>query len=132
MGQIFKNNKKQIYLKKILIVGTGAIALRHYKNILKIDKNYRIDFFTKKKKLKIRDYLTNSKLINNFKEVIQTKYYAVIICNPSSHHMKFAIPFAKKGSNLYIEKPISSENISETKRLFNLSKKKKNYVTSWI
>ena len=48
MGEIFKNNKKEIYLKRILIVGTGSVALRHYKNILKLNKNNEIDFFTKK------------------------------------------------------------------------------------
>ena len=55
MGEIFKNNKKEISLKRILIVGTGSIALRHYKNILKLNKNYEIDFFTKKKYLKLNN-----------------------------------------------------------------------------
>jgi predicted dehydrogenase len=122
MGQIFKNSKKQINIKRILIVGTGAIALRHYENIVKLNKNYEIDFFTRKKKLKTKKYQINSNLINNFKKAISTKYFAVIICNPSSHHLKFALPFAKNGSNLYIEKPISSDNINETIRLYKISK----------
>lgn len=125
MGEIFKNNKKEISLKRILIVGTGSIALRHYKNILKLNKNYEIDFFTKKKYLKLNNRRIKSNLINNFKKVIRTKYFAIIICNPATYHLKFAIPFAKKGSNLYIEKPISSGNYKDVIKLYKLSHKNK-------
>ena len=123
MGQIFKNHKKQNFLKKILIVGTGEIAQRHYKNILKLNKNFQIDFFTRKKNTKQK--LKNTNFISNFKKAVNTNYFAAILCNPAPYHLKFAIPLAKNGTNLYIEKPITSDNIKDSISLLKLSKKKK-------
>jgi len=125
MGQIYKNNKKQDFLKKILIVGTGEIAQRHYRNILKLNKKFQIDFFTRRKKKITNKKLKNINYINNFNKAVNTNYFAAILCNPAPYRLKFAIPLAKNGTNLYLEKPVSSGDIMDSIFLLKLCKKKK-------
>ena len=105
-------------VKDILIIGLGSIGQRHYRNLKKIDKNF--NFFALRK-IKNSPELSNDNLIikKNFdlqqkkiqqlneKDSLKKKFDAVFICNPSSFHIEYAYKFAKKGTSLFIEKPLS-------------------------
>lgn len=93
----------------VLIIGTGAIALRHLVNIHTI---YQYKF-----KVNIVD-ITN----DNFKEakakgasecfdsiadaLKQQKYNFAVICSPTHLHILHALELANAGIHLFIEKPI--------------------------
>ena len=44
---------------------------------------------------------------------------AAIICNPASEHLSTAIPLAKKGIHLLIEKPVSNK-LQQTNKLLRI------------
>ncbi len=125
MGQIFKNYKKQNFLKKILIVGSGEIAFRHYKNLLKLNEKFHIDLFLRKKNSQLEKKFKKANLIYSKAQLFKENYYASIICNPAPLHLEFAFQLVKKNTNMYIEKPISSEDYKKTVNLFRLCLKKK-------
>lgn len=122
----------------ILIVGLGSIGQRHLR-ILK--KNYK-----KKVSLYTLDSTKNKRIIKDdfrsFKVKSLTKYYGIkeiklkdiakykissaFICNPPNLHLKTAIDLANYDCNLFIEKPISTENeLKGIQKLIKLSRKKK-------
>lgn len=107
-------------MDKILICGSGSIALRHYKNILFLGyKN--IIFYTKKKNL-----LKNFKepIYENLTKALEEKPTIAFICNNTSDHIKTAIKCAQANCNIFIEKPISN-NLLDISKLKNILKKHK-------
>jgi len=96
---------------KFLVIGSGEIALRHSSNIKKIIPESIIYLhankkrFTKEKKEK---FSVVSQFIFSEKELNKISPDAVIICSPSTKHLKQALLFAEKGISLFIEKPLSN------------------------
>ena len=94
---------------KALVVGLGNIARRHIKNLKTINPN-----------IEIAVYRQNSKKadLNELGPFIQDVFFKIneavawrpditLITNPASLHVKTALIFIKKGSHLFIEKPLS-------------------------
>lgn len=103
----------------VLIIGYGSIGSRHAKNLLKLGINDICVFRTYKN---ISKYPISKKLkiFNNFKEALNYKRYnLIIISNPTSEHVRYALKCIKKKINLYIEKPLSNslKNINKLKNL---------------
>jgi len=44
---------------------------------------------------------------DTYEKALEQRFDAIIICNPTVYHLNFAIPAAKAGCHLYIEKPLS-------------------------
>jgi len=86
---------------KILIVGSGSIALKHY-NILK--KNYDIFFLTNNKKLKKK--ISISRIYNDWERVKENSYLFAIIANNTDKHIEAINNCVKANINVYCEKPI--------------------------
>jgi len=109
-------------IDKILVVGLGSIGKRH----LKILRN----FYPKADIRVLRHQYSN--IIPKFSDGIYTKIkkalefgpQIAVISNPLPYHMRYAIPLAKIGCNLLIEKPIS-ENKKQIQQLINLRDEKK-------
>ena len=98
-----KKNSKKL---EILIVGKGSIGLRHA-NIFK-DLGCEISFFR-----------TNNSNLNNkscykeyfrFVEVNKLSFDLIVICNPSSLHVKCLKKFQFLSNNFLIEKPTCTNN----------------------
>lgn len=90
--------------KNIAIVGYGSIGKR-YHNILNIFfPNYNVFI------IRSRNFLSSkkNKSIIKFKDNKNLIFELAIICSPASLHLDQAIFFAKKKTNLLIEKPLSS------------------------
>ena len=111
--------------KKILIIGYGAIAIRHYKNIKKIIPKSEIVLLRKSKK---KD--NKIKSFNNLKDAINFKPIITLICSPASTHLKYAKIFGNLNSNIFIEKPISN-NLKQTHNFVNYIKKKITILTGY-
>lgn len=111
----------------ILIVGLGSIGFRHLKNLQSL--GYK-DIYVYRTKKGINNYSISKKikLIQNFDLAItEKKFNLIILSNPTSEHIKFAIKCVKKGINVYIEKPLS-HNLKNIQKLVNLSKKSKTKI----
>ena len=122
---------------KILFVGLGSIGQRHLRNI---DFLYPGTKFLAYRKLNRKITLDNKnnlskedlnkkyniKLFKNYNKALSDKPDAVFICNPTSHHMKYAITAVKYGINVFVDKPLSNnlKNIETLKQYL----KKKNVV----
>lgn len=88
---------------KILIIGLGSIGQRHLKILSSFAKIEIAALRTSKGQLK------NDILVTNFfklKDAIKFNPDGVIISNPTSLHVKSALPFLKLGCKVLIEKPI--------------------------
>ena len=105
---------------KALFVGLGAVGQRHLRNLLTLQPKYQILSFREIGNLNIiSDNLeieSNKNLeekyhIRNFPsldEALKEKPNLTFICNPSSLHIDVAIKAAESGSNIFVEKPLSS------------------------
>ena len=122
---------------KILIIGLGSAGQRHLRILIKILGKKNTEFYclrTTKRNLIIDDNLKTKKTkslskyynINDIeaKNVYDHKFEIVFITNPIYRHMHYALKFAKRGSHLFIEKPLS-HNLKDTDKLIKLVKKNK-------
>ena len=120
---------------KILFVGLGSIGQRHLRNIKKLYPkckilSYRVlnRNFTLNNKNKILKTDLNKKynitLFNKYSKALDSKPDAVFICNPTSHHMNYALEAARKKINIFVDKPLS-HNLKKLDLLEKIVKKNK-------
>ncbi len=91
---------------KFLIAGFGSIGRRHFRNLLALGERDILFYRTGRSQLdnsEIADYIVETDLA----AALAQKPDAVIVANPSSLHLDVAIPTAKAGCHLLLEKPIS-------------------------
>ena len=93
---------------KVLIAGLGSIGRRHLRNLKSLGVGDILLYRTKLATLP-DDELAGLPVYTDLEEALAQKPDAVIVSNPTSAHMTVAIPAAKAGCHLLIEKPISSE-----------------------
>lgn len=119
----FFNLKIDEKLMKFLIVGCGSIGKRHISNLKQISPNSEINVYDSQSKL--LNKVCKELRIDSTKEknLDSTKYDCVFICTPPSSHIQLAKRAIKAGSNIFIEKPVSS-NSKEIFQLLSLAKKK--------
>ena len=107
------------------IIGSGNIALRHYKNIKHLDKKAKIIFCKRSKSKLHNDFIENdieiTKSIHSIKP--RSSKSLAVICSPAISHIKDAIILAEKGFHILIEKPLSHNSLN-IKKLINIMNKK--------
>jgi len=91
---------------KFLIAGLGSIGRRHLNNLLKLDERNIVLLRTFKSTLP-NEELRGFPVETNIHAALAHRPDAVIISNPTAHHLDIAIPAAEAGCHLLIEKPIS-------------------------
>jgi predicted dehydrogenase len=87
-------------MKKVLILGSGSIALKHIKNLLEL--NYYVLVYTKNKSFDIKN--TNIEKLHYINNI--PKIHFAIIANKTSDHLKYIKIIIKKKIHIYCEKPI--------------------------
>ena len=92
---------------KVLIAGLGSIGRRHLNNLQRLGVNNILLFRTRLATLPDAD-LVGLPVFTDLGEALAQKPDAVIVSNPSSAHLQVAVPAAKTGCHLLIEKPIAS------------------------
>jgi predicted dehydrogenase len=113
---------------KFLIVGCGSIGERHLTNLQKTIPDCDVSIYDPDP--------TRIKFITNKYQNIQSVKYdtidseiydCVFICTPPISHVKLALRAAKSGSNVFIEKPLSSraDEIKDIEILQQLAHDKK-------
>lgn len=92
---------------KFLVVGCGSIGQRHIRNLKSLGYEISgcekdVDQGEKVKKL------YGIEIFNDLNKALIKKYDVGLICTPTSLHIPMAIELAKRGINLFIEKPLSN------------------------
>ena len=97
-------------VSRILIVGMGSIGKRHIGIINKLFPDMSIAVFRHKKCSEQFKIAGIDCCVSSIKDALKFKPQAAIVANPASHHLNTAVPLAKAGIHLLIEKPISITN----------------------
>lgn len=102
---------------KFLIAGLGSIGRRHLRNLRALGQEDVILFRTGKSSLP-DDELAGLPVYYDLNEALQQKPDGVIIANPTASHLGVALPAARAGANLLIEKPLSNstEGLAELRK----------------
>jgi len=111
-----KNPKKKL---EILIIGKGSIGLKHakiFKNLGCVVAFYRTNNSNIKSKIVFKEYYDLTKIKNCLFDLI-------VICNPSSLHVKSLLKFKNFSKNFLIEKPFCT-NFKDMRIIKNISKNK--------
>jgi len=117
---------------KISVIGMGSIGQRHFNNLNKFKKKYKITeirgFETNKNRLNVlKKKYKNYLITDNFSKVVKNSD-VVYICSPTNLHNQSIIKTLKYSKpHFYIEKPLSSK-IEGCKSILNRIKKTKKKV----
>ncbi len=108
---------------KFVIAGLGSIGRRHLRNLVSLGEKDVLLYRTHLSTMPDED-LNGFNTVNDFQKALDTKPDAVIVSNPTAMHLDIAIPAAKAGVHLLLEKPISHsmERVDELAALEKLRK----------
>lgn len=109
---------------KALIVGLGSVGTRHLNNLYRLGVTdlaaYRARNIPPPSKILIK----NLNIFENYDNALRSKPDIVVIANPTSLHLPFAIKALKAGCHVYLEKPIS-HTMNGVYELLSIAQKKK-------
>jgi predicted dehydrogenase len=110
---------------KFLIAGLGSIGRRHLRNLVSLGEKDIILYRTHQASLPDEE-LTGFQAATNLEKALAQKPDAVIVANPTALHLDVAIPAAKAGCHLLMEKPLSNslDGIVELKEAVTVGKGK--------
>ncbi len=91
-------------MPRILIAGLGSIGLRHLSNLLQLGAEDILLLRTKNEPAQEAPHLP---VFTTLQDALKQKPDAVIVSNPTSHHLDVALPAARSGCHLFVEKPLS-------------------------
>jgi predicted dehydrogenase len=103
---------------KILIAGLGSIGRRHFRNLLSLGEKDLVLYRTNKATLP-DDELSGYPVETDLTTALEKhRPQAVIVSNPTALHLEVAIPAARVGCAILLEKPISHDlsRIDELRR----------------
>jgi len=103
-----------------LVVGCGSIGQRHIRNLIALGNKVcgcEKDLLRARQVKKIYGIET----FTDLEEALTKEYNGVFICTPTNSHIPISIEIAKRGINLFIEKPFSNslEKIDELLTIVN-------------
>lgn len=93
---------------KTLIAGFGSIGRRHLRNLRTLGEKDILLYRTRQSTLP-EDEIAGLTVETDIQAALSHKPDAVIISNPTALHLDVAIPAAKAGCHIFLEKPISHD-----------------------
>ena len=93
---------------RILIAGLGSIGRRHLRNLVALGQRDIVLYRTHQSTMP-EDELADFPMEKDLVAALALKPDAVIISNPTALHLDIALPAAKAGCHLLIEKPIAAQ-----------------------
>lgn len=112
-------------MKNILIIGGGSIGKRHMRNLFSlgekhvfvVEPNAEMAEKEIEKKYEVKTY-------RSIEDAFADKDFEIaFVCSPSVYHMKQALECAKRGCDLFVEKPLS-HNLEGVNKLLAIIKEK--------
>jgi predicted dehydrogenase len=91
---------------RILIVGLGSVGRRHLRNLLALGQTDLVLLRSGKSTLPEED-LQGYPVVRDVEAALCTRPQAAVIATPTSLHLQPAIPLARAGVHLLLEKPVS-------------------------
>jgi len=91
---------------RFLIAGLGSIGRRHFRNLLALGEKDLLLFRTRRSTLPDEE-LAGFPVETDLQAALGRRPDAVIVANPTSLHLEVAVPAAKAGCHVFLEKPIS-------------------------
>ena len=91
---------------KFLISGLGSVGRRHFRNLLALGERDILMHRSQRDTLP-DDELAGFPVETELTKALGHKPDALIVANPTSLHLEVAIPAAKAGCNILMEKPVS-------------------------
>jgi predicted dehydrogenase len=89
---------------RILIAGLGSIGRRHLGNLRQLGSDDILLYRTKPEPVKEAPELP---VFTDLGQALAAQPDVVIVSTPTAHHLEVALPAARAGCNLFIEKPLS-------------------------
>jgi predicted dehydrogenase len=93
---------------KILIAGLGSIGRRHLRNLIALDERDIVLYRTHQSTLP-DDELAAFPVETDLSAALGYKPDAVIVANPTAHHLDVALPAVQAGCHLLLEKPVAEK-----------------------
>ena len=108
---------------KFLIAGLGSIGRQHLRNLVSLGERDIILYRTHKSTLP-DDELEDFPVVTDLESGLSQEPDAVIVANPTSMHLDTALPAARAGCHLLLEKPVSHsmDGIEEFSTAVEISK----------
>ncbi len=91
---------------RFLIAGLGSVGRRHLRNLLALGQRDIVLYRTRRSTLP-DDELEGLPAETDLQAALRRRPDAVVVANPTAMHLEVAIPAARAGCHLLIEKPIS-------------------------
>lgn len=91
---------------KFLIAGLGSVGRRHLRNLRLLGEQDIVLFRTRQATLPEED-LAGLPVETDLDRALDRKPDAVIVANPTSLHMQVALPAARAGCHIFLEKPVA-------------------------
>jgi predicted dehydrogenase len=108
-------------IETALIVGLGSIGRKHLELLQGISSDIKI-VVLRHKNSEVEKSLKIDHVVTNIQDALNYKPDIGIISNPSAFHIDAAMPLAKKGVHLLVEKPISF-SLRDVAKLISVTRK---------
>jgi predicted dehydrogenase len=92
---------------KVLIAGYGSIGRRHFQNLLALGQQDILFYRTHHSTLRDED-LAGFTMETDLGTALAHQPDAVVVTNPTAKHLDIAIPAARAGCHILLEKPVSN------------------------
>lgn len=112
---------------KALIVGLGSIGTRHLNNLCRLGVDNLSAFRSRKLPPPTEILDKNTRIFEDYNKALEDNPDMVIIANPTSYHVPFAIKALEANCHVYLEKPISN-SLDGVDRLIELAQERKRVV----
>jgi predicted dehydrogenase len=105
---------------KIMIAGFGSIGRRHFHNLLELGERDILFYRTRRSTLPDNE-TADFPVETDLQAALAHRPQAVIISNPTALHLQVALPAARAGCHLMVEKPVSNtlEGLAELQSALN-------------
>lgn len=100
-------------LKRLLIVGLGSIGSRHARLARNLFPRVQI-VALRHQSCQDSQSMGVDHCVTSLADALKFQPQAAVIANPATHHLEVALPLARAGVHLLIEKPISSSSLGIT------------------
>ena len=95
---------------RILVIGSGSIARRHLGNLRLLKPSAEVTVLRRRRSSVDTDATFNGcRIVHSLEDALAEQPVAALVASPSSLHMQTAVPMARAGIHLFVEKPIAAD-----------------------
>lgn len=111
--------------RDILVVGCGSIGKRHIRNLVSMGIGRVIGFDVSDARRGAVESETGIKTVSTLDEALGMNPAVAVIATPSSLHVPLAIEVARRGCDIFVEKPLAHELDSSVDDLLSMVRQQK-------